>query len=267
MAINYSVSGIIYAKPTTENLAVANSISGVGELTDVITPPSLLDGKITFSTSSSSVTGTDTDFQTDLLEGDYLFAYTATGVPALVGKIDTINSITSLTLTTDASYSSPTVARNYGSSSFFIRSNESVLIRIPAVPVFNVPNTIMIPSWANFRLPVTTNSFGTNNSAVSSVSQYSESGQPLVIDGTPTNIPFSIIPITKIYISQRNGVTLPSFIFAEINFFGAIVQELIASTMYSLFTNSIIPGEQIGTRFLPSGFANNSGYTLVSTTP
>ena len=263
--VNYSVSGIIYAKVTPENLAIANGLTGVGTLTDVITPPSLLDGKITFSTSSTSVDGTDTDFQTDLLEGDYLFAYTAAGVPALVGKISSINSITSLTLTAEASYNSPDVPRNYGSSSFFIRSNESILMRVPAVPVFNVPNNIMIPSWANFRLPVTSQVYGTNNPLVSAVSQYSESGQPLIIDGSPVNVPFTIMPITKIYTSRANGVTLPSFIFAEINFFGQNTQELIASTMYNLFTNSIIPGEQIGVRYLPPSFDTNSGYSLVLT--
>jgi hypothetical protein len=211
------------------------------------------------------VSGTNTDFQTDLLEGDYLFAYTAAGVPALVGKISSINSITSLTLTAEASYNSPDVPRNYGSSSFFIRSNESILMRVPAVPVFNVPNNIMIPSWANFRIPVTPQVYGTNNPSVSAVSQYSESGQPLVIDPSPANIPFTILPITKIYASQINGVTLPSFIFAEINFFGTATQELVASTMYSLFTNSIIPGEQIGSRYLPPNFSTNSGYVLVQT--
>lgn len=111
----YTAPGIIFAKATPANLAVATSASGgvEADVTDRINPVSLASGFIsttptnitgTFSALSSGntvVAGTGTSFTTQCEVGDRLYYYDAPDY-VFIGVVASITSNTSLTLTAAA---------------------------------------------------------------------------------------------------------------------------------------------------------------------
>jgi len=263
----YAASGIIYAKATPSNLAVALTPSGGTDeqITDRINPPTLATGKITADTASDVVTGVDVDFTTDCEVGEYLFAYGAGAVPVLVGKIASIDSGgQQLTLTANAS--SDADEAPYGVMKTLLKTNENILIRVPRIPLNN--NQSYIPDWASMRVrPFGVNDF--NDPSITEITQYSSSGVPVDIGGG-TNIPFLIEPYNRFTVYTNNNVSFcwrdvrefPNFIFALYNPYGNNSQSnLNAATMYQIFTVSQIPGLLISTNYLTNGL-KNAGYFI-----
>jgi len=263
----YAASGIIYAKATPSNLAVALSPSGGTDeqITDRINPPTLETGKITSSTSSPTVTGIDVNFETDCKAGEYIFAYGAGATPVLVGKIQSIDGPQQLTLTTDAS--SDADEAPYGLMKVLLKTNESILIRVPIIPLNDKQS--YIPNWAAMRVsPYGQNQYN-DNATYTAITQYSKTGVPVVID-SGTNIPFIIEPYNRFTVYSSKDVTFcwkdvrefPKYIFALYNPFGNNSQQnLSPATMYELFTQEQIPGILISTNYLTSGLVA-AGYTL-----
>lgn len=263
----YAASGIIYAKATPSNLAVALSPSGGTDeqITDRINPPSLETGKITASTSSNTVTGIDVDFESDCKVGEYIFAYGAGAVPVLVGRIASIDGPQQLTLTDDAA--SEADEAPYGLMKILLATNENILIRVPRIPLNN--NQSWIPNWAEMRVkPYDRNQFN-DQTTYTSLTQYSETGIPTVID-SGANAPFLIEPYNRFTPFTSNNNTFcwretrefPNFIFALYNPFGNNSQQnLSAATMYKLFTTERIPGVLITTNFQVATL-RAAGYTI-----
>ena len=266
----YAASGIIYAKATPANLAVAISASGGTdeEITDRINPPTLETGKITASVSSPTVTGVDVNFERDCKAGEYIFAYGAGAVPVLVGRIQSIDGEQQLTLTEDAS--SDADETPYGLMKILLSTNENILIRVPRIPLNEKQS--YIPDWSAMRVrPYDANQFN-DQTTFTSLSQYSETGIPVVIDGSPTNIPFLIRPSNRftVYTSGsyrfcwREQRELPNYIFAVYNPFGENSQQnLSGGTMYKLFTTELIPGILVQTNFSAS-VLEVAGYSVAS---
>ncbi len=100
--LNYTASGILFAKANEANRAIAQTQSGAGTLTDVINPVTFATGKINTTNGSTAVTGVDTKFTDDFEAGQFLFYYNYEGDPVLVGRIASIASDTSLTLSSNA---------------------------------------------------------------------------------------------------------------------------------------------------------------------
>lgn len=262
----YTTSGIIYARATDANLAVARSASGGTDeqITDRIDPPTLSTGKITASTASNIVSGVGTDFENDFQAGQYLFAYGAGAAPVLVGRIDSVDTPTQITLTANAASDADNAP--CGQMRMLIKNNESILIRIPRIPVNS--NQSWIPNWKMFRLPQYTD-YDYNNSNVASITQYSETGVPIVI-GAGVNIPFTVKPQNKFVtftsstdvFCWRSPQDFPNFLFALYNPYGdSASNNLAAGTMFKLFTNETIEGLLIS----PNYSTNNlyaAGYSV-----
>lgn len=269
---NYNVSGIIYAKATAANLALAGSATGGAEedATDRISPPTILIGRITSSTATVLVTGVGTTFEDDLLPGEYLFSYDFSGVPSLVGKIQAINSQSQITLTSEAS--TDVDSRPFGSSLSLIRNNDSILIRIPAVASPGVNNYI-IPDWKNMRLaPKVPASYNDEN--ITQMFQYTDAGEPLIISAGNVYAPFTITPRNLITSYVVGGVSkvfstaasLPSFLWAQLNPYGDNGVDVLApATIYRLFTlGAGLPGISISPQ-MNASILVNAGYNVSAT--
>lgn len=252
--ITYNFSGIVFAKATDANLAVAKKTnSTASELTDIFSPVTLATGKIiTASTSSAVIQGSATEFLTDFENGDYLFYYDSTATPFLIGRIQTRNSNTQITLTGNSSVTistTPTSGQLYptfcGKTSTIIGLNESVVMRVPVFP-YGQAQAIM-PNWNKFRLQSQPSSY--NNPANVSIVTYSAINNPTG-PGTSQNISFTITAATDFtYVSTgafrytflnatvANG-GFPTFVYAILNPYGdSTVDSLPPNTLYRLFAN------------------------------
>lgn len=242
--LTYTASGITFAKANENNIAIANTQSGLGELTDVIAPVTLASGLITVS--GTAVTGVGTAFRTDFAKGQYLFYYDNEGEPALLGKIFAVGGDTTMTLTANATVN--VVSVYCGMASTILGTSESLMIRIPVGA--NDPN-IIIPNWAAYRnveMPLDATSF--NNESFSNLEQYSDVNAPQTPATPPlTNIPFTIQPVynfqnyTTVVAGQKTtlyfqtSANFPSFCYAILNPYGEADSVLSANTLYKLFAN------------------------------
>jgi hypothetical protein len=239
----YTASGITFAKANENNIAIANTQSGIGELTDVIDPVTLASGTITVSTTT--VNGVGTAFRTDFAAGQYLFYYNNEGEPALLGKIF---SVTNDVLMTLAATTATSVADVYcGMASTILGTSESLMIRIPVVA--SGPNVI-IPNWAAYRVietPLDASAF--NNSTFSNLEQYSNVNAPQTPAPTLVNIPYTIQPVYNFQSYQtivsgqkttlyfQTAANFPSFCYAVLNPYGEANSVLAANTLYKLFAS------------------------------
>lgn len=239
----YTASGITFAKANDNNIAIANTQSGLGELTDVIDPVTLASGKITVS--GTSVTGVGTSFLTDFAKGQYLFYYNNEGEPALLGKIFSVAQ-NSMTLTAAAAINVTSVY--CGMASTILGTSENLIIRIPVVP--SGPNVI-IPNWAAYRnieSPLDATSY--NNETFSNLEQYSNVNAPQTPATPPlTQIPYTIQPVynfqsyeaivagQKTTLYFQTAANFPSFCYAVLNPYGDANVSLPANTLYKLFAS------------------------------
>lgn len=262
--VTYTASGITFAKATEENKAIALTQSGVGELTNVISPVTLATGVITTTNGSTAVTGVGTAFNDDFAEGQFLFYYDNEGDPILIGKIANIASPTSLTLTSNAPSSHTDV--NCGMMNIVLSGNESILIRIP-VPINTQTNLATMPNWNAYRNLTT----GFNNETYNNLERYSNIGSPQTAATPPLqNIEYTITPIYNFQSFQTtvNGQTVtrnfqtsanfPQFCFAVFN---PGTDAYAANTLYKLFANERfdLNGISVTTNYNPN-FLTQAGY-------
>lgn len=263
--LTYTASGITFAKATEENIAIALTQLGVGELTNVISPVTLATGVITTTNGSTAVTGVGTAFDDDFAEGQFLFYYDNEGDPILVGRIANIASPTSLTLTSNAPSSNTDV--NCGMMNIVLSGNESILIRIP-VPINTQTNLAILPNWNAYRNLTT----GFNNETYNNLERYSDIGSPQTAATPPLqNIEYTITPIYNFQsyaIGGQEGVetiryfqtsaNFPQFCFAVFN---PGTDAYAANTLYKLFANERfnLNGISVTTNYNPN-FLTQAGY-------
>ena len=244
---NYTASGIIFAKATAANIAVANTLKATPDsLTDVFTPVTLATGKITSSaTNSAVIQGTGTVFLTDFSAGDFLFYYTAGASPVLLGRIASVDSNTQITLTENSSTAIGATPGAYcGKTNTDIGIYEEILMRIPVQP--NGPSQIIMPNWNEYREspppPVRTSN---NEITSSSMDSYSQVNNPAVIVNTPVRVPYTIAPIfpyqspSGTFFPTPND--FPNYAYALLNPYGSGNTGLAANTLYKMFANESFP--------------------------
>jgi hypothetical protein len=196
-----------------------------------------------------------------------LFYYDYTGSPALVGKIATISSITSLTLTEVASISETSV--NCGMANTVVGPMENIIIQIPTV--FIGTNAI-IPNWSAYRDPDTAiEPTSYNDSSTNSLEQYSNVNSPQTAATPPlVNVPYTITPVYNFqsYETTVNGqkvvrywqsvANYPQFCYAIFNPYGDSGTALVANTLFKLFASQsfALNGIQVTTAYNPNNLTN-----------
>jgi len=272
----YNVSGIVYCRATDANLAIAITNSGgdsTSVIEDVISPPSLATGKITCSTGSATVSGTQTTFVSQQLSvGQYLYAYGASGMPELIGRIASISNNTTLTLEENALLDRTN--KNFGSAEKKLAGYESIFIRIPVVVTATDSNGNVtsgnIPDFREWRLPNNNQGVdGFNNPSFSNLVRYSNPGDATSIDDTPTeanNVPFTITSLNKFTGTRPDVVwtvgTIPNYIWAKIDPYGKDGASLPQSTMFYLFTATTFYKGLVAVPNYTKQFLINAGYSL-----
>ena len=270
------VPQITYCRITDANRAIAitnNGGTSDSVLEDVINPVSLITGKIT-TTNSPSVSGTNTTFLSQLVEDDYLYDYDANGAPELIGKISNIADDLTLTLTENALFTRTN--KHAGSSRTIVRGTESIYARIPVAVTSRNSNGIvtqaLIPNFNEWRLPNNNQGLnGLNNPSSSNLVRYSNPGDVISVDSTPTtenNIPFTFRTLNQFKISSNKDTfwslgELPNFIWIEINPYGDNGIELAQSTMFYLFTKTVFDQSLVATINFSRQTLVNAGYTLL----
>jgi len=266
--LGYTASGIVFAKATAENLAIARTQSGIGTLNDVIEPVTFAQGLINITSASTAITGTGTAFKTDFSAGQFLFYYDNEGDPVLAGKIAGVASDTSMTLTESATVSKTLV--NCGMSSVILSTSDNILIRIPVPLTGYGPNVAVIPNWNVYKNLVT----GFNNTSSNTLEQYSIISRPQEAATPPlVNIPYTITPVynfqsyeavvagQKVTLYWQAATNFPSFCFAVFNPNGDADSKLAASTLYKLFASETFPlnGIRVTLAYNPS-LLSQAGY-------
>jgi hypothetical protein len=263
----YTAAGIVFAKANEANLATAKKLNvSADSLTEVFNPVTLATGKITATSGNTTITGVSTSFLTDFSVGDYMFYYTANATPTLLGKVSAVNSDTSITL---ASGSPVTItnAAYCGKTNTVIGVNESVLMRIPVVPVTN--QQVAMPNWNAYRqqsgVPTSY-----NIASRSSMETYSEVNNPTVATGSPINIDYTITPIDDYAKVTVNGfqyvfatsALFPNYAYAILNPYGdSSVDSLPSNTLYKMFASETFTNNGIlVTTNYPLLFLQTAGY-------
>jgi hypothetical protein len=260
---NYTATGIVFAKANENNIAIANTESGIGTLTDVIAPVTLATGKISSDNTQTAITGVGTRFKLDFIAGQFLYYYNNEGEPALLGKIASITSDELLTLSASATITQ--VGVNCGMASTVLNRMDDIIVRIPVVA--NGANVI-IPNWSAYRdinAPTEVTAF--NNSEFSNIEQYSLINAPQTPIGSLVNIPFTITPVynfqsydalnssgQKVRLYFKTPANFPSFCYAIFNPFGDEATKLAPNTLYKAFVNEGFPLNGI---IATTGFSQN----------
>lgn len=266
--LDYTASGIVFAKATAENLAIANTQSGIGTLNDVIEPVTFAQGLINITNGSTAITGTGTAFLSDFSVGQFLFYYDNEGDPVLAGKITSIANDVSMTLSENATVNKTLV--NCGMSSIVLSTSDNIIIRIPVALTGFGPNVAVIPNWNAYKNLVT----GFNNTSSNTLEQYSITGIPQEAATPPlVNIPYTITPVynfqsfdttvagQKVTLYWQAATNFPSFCFAVFNPNGDADSKLAASTLYKLFASETFPlnGVRVTLSYNP-GLLSQAGY-------
>jgi len=267
---------ITYCRITDSNRAIAitnNGGTSDSVIEEIINPVSLITGKIT-TTDSTSVTGTQTTFRTQLLEGDYLYDYDADGAPELIGRIAIISDDNTLTLEEPALFTR--TLKHAGSSRAILRGTENIYARIPVSVTGRNSNGVvtqeLIPNFNEWRLPNNNQGLnGFNNPSSSNLVRYSNPGNVVSVDSTPTtenNIPFTFRTLNQFKISANRDTfwslgELPNYIWIEINPYGDNGIELAQSTMFYLFTKTVFQQSLTATINFSRQTLVNAGYTLL----
>ena len=263
----YTAAGIVFAKANEANLATAKTINAAADsLTEVFNPVTLATGKITATTSNTTISGVSTSFTTDFVVGDYLFYYDASASPILLGKISAITSNTLMTLAAGSPVTIISPGAYCGKTNTVIGISEQILMRIPIVPTAN--GQIAMPNWNAYRIQsgVPTSY---NLASSSAMTTYSQINNPSVI-GTETNTPYTITPIWDYAKVTTNGyqyvfatsALFPNYAYAVLNPYGnSAVDNLAANTLYKMFANeSFANNGIIATTNYPVLFLQTAGY-------
>jgi hypothetical protein len=268
----YVASGILFAKNTESNMAIAKNPNSLAtEMTDIFAPVTLATGKITSaSVSSPVVQGTSTSFLTDFADGDYLFYYDLSGSPLLVGRIASVDSDTQITLTGNSSIAvstTPSPGQLYptycGKSNTVIGLNESVIMAVPVVPY---GANVWMPNWNAYRQTATPSSY--NKTAASRITTISAINNPTA-PASPINISYTIASLTEfVFVTAgaykyafANG-NFPSYVYALLNPYGdSLNMDLYQNTLYQAIANQDFENNGIlVSASYPEIFLKESGY-------
>jgi hypothetical protein len=198
----YNAAGIIYTRVNANNTAIAQTNSGVGSPTDIIEAPIVGDG--TWATVSGvNITGSGTLFLTQFALNDYLFYINGSGVPVLLGQIDTIGSDTTITLKAASLTASIPGGGPFSLAASYtlITNNESVFMRIPVEPT---TGGAKLPDLSVWTVPST----GINIPSISKMERYSNVGSPVSI-ATPANVSFTLASMNQ-FTQPSPGILWPS---------------------------------------------------------
>lgn len=241
--VRQALPGITFARATEANIALANTATGGTEadLQDIISPVTLATGKITCTSASTAITGIGTAFTTDFKIGDYLFYYDLFDAePSLLGKIETISSNNSMTLTSGAPTTINSPGRYCGKTNALLATQESIIMRVPVVR--SSGTTFFLPNWNMWLSP---NSYGAfNNSSTNNLVRYSAINNPTE-EATPPiqNISYTITPqfgwqINPSTLTYFNtSAEIPNFAYGLIDPYGATAEVLAPNTLFKLFAN------------------------------
>jgi hypothetical protein len=248
--VTYTPTNVKFAVFNSQNLQVATAsytdpLYNSTSLIDIVEPVTFAHGLISVTTSTTSVTGVDTEFLTDFIAGQFLYYYNMTGDPVLIGQIATISSDTTITLTEN--YLGVTQTNvNCGKTDKVFGANEQYLVRIP-VQYNNVnngiPTQIIIPNWSIYK---STNG-QLNNSTNMNLERFSNVNTPQIAATPPLqNVPFRLNVLSKNSWEETTGnffptfdvTALPLYSFAIINVNpGASPPLLSTNTLYKFFIN------------------------------
>jgi hypothetical protein len=244
--LNYTASGIVFAKANENNIAIAKTESGIGTLTDVIAPVTLATGKISSDNTQTAITGVGTRFLLDFIAGQFLYYYNNEGEPALLGRIASITSDTLLTLSASATITQAGV--NCGMASTVLNRMDNIIVRIPVVAS---GANVILPNWSAYRdINAQTDVTAFNNSEFSNIEQYSLINAPQTPIGSVVNIPFTISAVynfqsyealnssgQKVRLYFKTTANFPSFCYAILNPFGDAETKLAPNTLYKAFVS------------------------------
>jgi hypothetical protein len=276
---SYTPTDIKFAVASSENLQIAQatyfstSLYNTDALTDVVEPVTFAQGLITVTASSSAVTGVDTQFEVDFKPGQFLYYYNNQGDPVLAGRISTISSDTTLTLT-DVFAGTTQANVNCGMTTKIFLVNDDFIVRIPT-QIINNGNGLVLPNWAVYK---STNG-QSNNSANIALNRYSLVNSPATAATPPlANVPFQIRTYGRSdeqWESQASGQdlyyfaswdNLPKYAYARLSLYPGSTQLLSANTLYSFFINNNIPNNGIvatnNGQGLPEQDLIDAGYNL-----
>lgn len=276
----YNLTNVLYARVTPNNTVLAKSSTGgtvESDVEEVIAPPFLASGKITTQVGSSTVIGTGTDFRIQFETGQFLYYFDSIGNATLLGEIENIVTDTQMVLKDDAI--SAVTLKNAGGSKNKLSGGENIYIRVPVVPRSFAQGSLVvtsafIPNMYEWRINNFTSVSSLNNPNSSSLTRYSNPGDPSSIDTTSTatqkNVPFTIELMTPFAPNRNNPNAIinygdiPLYVWYLLNPYGSSGENLIQKTMYNLSTSFsftkggvIFPG-MTAAEFFSYGYDNSN---------
>lgn len=188
-----SFPGIKFFRQNENNDALAALPTGgsSGQATDEILRPDSLSysGTVAITNGSPTVTGTGTTFLTQVQQNQLFFIFSGSD-PVMIGKVQSVNSNTSITLASNV-VAATASSLAYGATNRLLRTGESWWAR---VPVITSGGQYTVPSPRNLRSkngsPSGDPAYPSNTSVLALI-QYSNVGTPDVV-GTPVNIPVTL---------------------------------------------------------------------------
>lgn len=276
---NYSAT-IDYARVNANNASLAQSNNGAGDgnnltISEVIDAPSNSGKFISPSVVPSGTTITCTsDVSTTFEEGQYLFYFDASANPILIGQIDSI-STNVITLTANINGSGAAMTnKELGASYSLISASESFYIRVSTSVVSSSGgSTVLLPNIAGWRTTPSSGTSSTVRSAVSSIIQYSNTGNPVIISGSQVQIQFRV-ETTNVFITSSNATywnaaaELPQYIWLLATPIPSVGQSsgFTPSTMYRFSTNEFMENAVSATVNTVAATLSSAGYSNIINT-
>lgn len=279
MANPYSAT-IDYARINSNNTLLAQSNDGAGDgsgatITEVIDAPTNSGKFVSPSVIPSGTTVTCTESVEGLFEeGQYLFYYDTSAMPILIGQISSI-STSVITLTTNIVGSGAAMAnRELGVSYSLITSGESFYMRVSTSVVGSSNgSTVLMPNFTLWRVTPSSGVASIVRSAVSSIVQYSNVGNPISIAVTQTPVQFTIAT-QNVFNSSNQGASyftsvdeLPQYIWLKATPIPSVGQTsgFNPSTMYKFSTNEFMDNAISATVNTTASVLRDAGYSNIAT--
>lgn len=272
-------SEVKYYRINANNTAIATSNGGTGAPTEEITAP-VLGCTYVSGASGAVIIGDDTagpNFN-NLAENQYLYFIDGAnnGAYVLMGQIQTIDSVTQVTLY-DNSLATPSSspADSLVGSYFLITNTESLYMRVACSTIGAQPNYTFIPDFGRWRTSSNVVS-GVNNTSITKLERVSNVGIPVSSASPVENIPFTIQtmnvfvagggPLSGVGSSATfwdNIGLLPEYIWIRIT--PSVTNNILSSkTMYRFTTVETFDGLEVTINTLASYLSTN-GYNIAQT--
>lgn len=243
MAFNIRLFG---DNPT--NRTIATSVSGAGSPTDEIfgpgSPSLTFTGTISSTSGSPTITGSGTQFTTQVQVGQMFFGYQA-GVPRLLGIVTAIASNTSLTLGNNSPLTLSAV--DYGSVNKINPVRKPILMQVEVI-TGDDPSLFNVPQLRLLRQGNTDNVGAFTDQAYIFLAQITASGSPGV-ETAPTIIPCTVKRLNLIPQSGGSNPTvqyssLPQYFWYELTPVvseNVLTNQLASDAAFEVFVESDLP--------------------------